>query len=1010
MSDDDESNFIVITPIKEFPMANIQPMSVTLSYPILVIVVAADQIITWNFDTKVKKTLSRQLTYMDSVVLCSAISEDHLSIATGHCDSKGGEIVIWSMTTGKEFVSARTFHAVSNITFGKLSAEIYHSNPEGILFCSTITSMFRMIKISPPKEKYNFHSPLTALVCHKDYLYTSSSNGQIVFRLPSTDFSTYWTDEEAATCFCFCQVDGKTYLARAMNRNVVVSTIDRKDCKKYQFSKTPSSISILGEDSILVLFAGMCEMITKDRHFKKDVPKGFSLTFNDKIYICGQELLQLSLASVEQRVLSYCNEGNWEAALSAITSPEDVPNLTKLLDNFVASDKFDTHLLFTTVERLSIIDYICLMLFKEKKEQILKAFLAEKITKWPLNVDFIKELINITPDEATITEFIRSIEINLDWIYQLAELCFNKRYIDLLNLFAHDYKGDYFSQLLIAQFNNNYDKIRYLLNEIYFGQLSDNRAKMDGISFLKIADLPKIISFDPNHSDMLFRAIVSFAQTKGFGISPVINRIIEALEYDSIIWSFISPYIVVNQMKISFNVIPNIENHIFFSKTDMVERENLFKMLLQTYQITNYQVYLPMSRQCGFKNCEYIIIALMHDIDELIYYLVQHEATSFANELHQVIIDHSAMKEALRNKCKIFMSINPDEFCEEILHLNDLTTIHEICELLCRSKNYYWHLLSRIMLDQEFQENAKDEEITEYLNFLCKYSPNEVYSTLKALSNHLNELSPILQVCQDHGIVDATLYLCDLQHDKKRAIEFGKAALESALMTGDDEMSQVVVGHICTYLSSTNRHDDKNDVWLQFLEVFQMPMFANLENAEKLQSIVNFLGQFMDSMIRDFETSTTISKKFVKLFSFLPFKIAKPMIIKFFKSIREKNDFGGTFVEIKKYEAIKRQNIRLRYLTSGCEYESRRCPQCNKLLGQGDAYASHCGHVFHMECAKSLWCPTCCVPFDLDPNYIGLTQKEVEPVQVVEAKVINPRPFNPSIGSNIVRLQNSVVV
>ena len=320
--------------------------------------------------------------------------------------------------------------------------------------------------------------------------------------------------------------------------------------------------------------------------------------------------------------------------------------------------------------------------------------------------------------------------------------------------------------------------------------------------------------------------------------------------------------------------------------------------------------------------------------------------------------------------------------------MNSTDMIHSICKSLENNKTLLWHFMKRVFSDTKFTNSSTSQEIVSYISFLADYKPDDVYSALKSFINI--PLDKVIKICQEHGIVDATLYLFGLLHDFDGALRFGKEALLTSLM---ENQNSRIVFQICDYLSSSSSifstsQEDQVNVWFEYLSSFQIPIFTYYyyysndknskprendndndddddnneevdENGEKLEAIIDLLVKFLDSMIRNIDDSKAVIDKFIELFAFLPFKVARPIVTKIFHSIREKNLFSGTLVQIQKNEAVSVQMQRISEMTRGVEYDGIRCGFCGRLLGQSDVVALHCGHVFHDKCAKSGWCKIC---------------------------------------------------
>ncbi|OHT07816.1 hypothetical protein TRFO_23854 [Tritrichomonas foetus] len=952
---EEESNFILITKINEFPMNEIVPMSVAYSYPFIAIVTAPTEILLFNLETRITSKLERKTIYTESVVLCSVISDDKSFIATGHNDSYGGEVVLWSLSSLTEVFSFRLNEGVSQVQFGLTSDSILHSDSMGVLTLSTITTKF-FKKVVTHQVFRDFGSPLVTMAVHKRHLFTSSSNLTQCFTLDFFKDNEVWRESEPSNCFAFLDTPNENYVARGVGHDVIVTTLNGKNPHTYEFSRTPNVISFIDLNTILVLFAGNCEMIRENIRFHRKVPPGIALALSDRIFIAGQDLLQLSLASVEQRVDHYITENEWGKAFEQISSAKEIPNIYDFFNKFINSNSFDPEILFKNVDRLQKTDFIIDCKFTEKNELILNAFAESDYIKWNLTEKFIEKLISEVKDDDKLSGFLMKIEINRRWLPNIYQLLLKRNMLSTVSQLALVYSCDYFVNLLIAHYQENFCEIHRLLDILL---MSEKLSPQSAISYLESVDLTYFVAFNKENAIKILSFAFDYLINHRLSCQILVNKVIPAIDKDDEdAWKKLVTLVTTKSVLIQEDLIPYIENYVYASNCDKTTRGDLLVYLLASSQITDTQRALDLVRNSGLQSCELAIIISIHDVDEYFSYIVDNKKSSFRSDLYKVVKDTSELKKIYIEKAHLLMSVNPDEFCEEVVKLENVQMIHEIYDILSKNKVLTWHFMKRVFCRPEFTESATSEEVLTYITFLARYNPSGVYSALKAFHNI--PLDQMLEICKKHGIVDATLYLCGLSYDFDGALKFGTAALETSLM---ENQSSLIVSQICNYLTSTYQ-EDKITVWLKFLATFQIPIYVyycdpEKASPEKLEPILELLGVFLDSMIRDLDSATIVATKFIDMFSFLPFQVARSIITRFFKSIREKNQFSGTLVQIEKFEAVNIQMNRLQDLAQGKEYDGIRCANCGKLLGQSDAVAYHCGHVFHAQCSTSGWCKIC---------------------------------------------------
>jgi hypothetical protein len=389
----------------------------------------------------------------------------------------------------------------------------------------------------------------------------------------------------------------------------------------------------------------------------------------------------------------------------------------------------------------------------------------------------------------------------------------------------------------------------------------------------------------------------------------------------------------------------------------------------------------------------------MKDPEQFLTFLISNRIKSFRDELRQVLSDPPSLKAFLLSHARLLFSLNPDEFVDELWAINEMALVHQVASLFEKESSLSWHFLKRIFVrDQYAAQLATETEMVDYVTFLCQYHPSTVFATLVEFREI--PVAQILPVCQKYGIADATLYLCDLTQDLSSARDFGTVLLEYGLF---DNRAEAVLEQICAFFARRKEREGKTELWLSFMESFRLPLFAAQNDDEKLAPLLRNLDFFLERMILDVDSAVTVARGFSETFAFLPFRIARPHIVGIINAIRRKNEFMGNLVDIVKFEAVEKQLGRMKSLASGVAFDARSCPKCGKVLGQGAAFASRCGHVFHDGCTRDGHCPVCGIEF-YGATPIAQQQEAAAPSHSEPPKRA-PKPLSsPMIGSGIVSL------
>jgi hypothetical protein len=246
--------------------------------------------------------------------------------------------------------------------------------------------------------------------------------------------------------------------------------------------------------------------------------------------------------------------------------------------------------------------------------------------------------------------------------------------------------------------------------------------------------------------------------------------------------------------------------------------------------------------------------------------------------------------------------------------------------------------------------------MTAFVALACRFRPGEVAEIVRGMAGV--PVRDVLPICEEFGIVDATLFLCELSKDMGRAREVGFRELEQALFRGE---AMPVCEQIFSFF--VDKKDGKTELWEHFLGAFALPLFAAMEDQKKLGVVVDVLRIFLKKMIGDVESAKTVARAFADQFAFVPFRIARLLIFDIFRAIREKVEFAGALADVVRAEAVDAQAARMRELAAGVKCDAVRCPRCGKMLGQGAAVAAGCGHVFHKACATERHCEKCNADF-----------------------------------------------
>jgi hypothetical protein len=966
-----DSNFLVVREVEGQPFQDSSPMSIALTGNLLSAAISSSHIRVFNFATRESVDLTRPTCPNGSVVLCASISPDLAHVVTGHSDDFGGEIVIWPMSRSDPWQISLP-SGVRKVCFGVSPTEVIFTDLAGAIFSAEIPTrqprFFRKQVSIPVTQRRDMEHPVNAMAVYHgkssaSLLFVSTQGGTFGLRLKTGGLEVEWSDALVSLCFAFHA--GETpILARGVGHDVLLSDFGGVGQRRFEFSETPSTISVINPDTVLVLFGASCEMRRMKaggeiESFAKTVQRGQSLADNDSIFIMKQEgtLFQLTLASVRDRIANYVEDRKWEDAFALISAPADVDNLFQLLDEYARSPECEPHLLFATLSRLHVTGYLVQGMISGNTQALLEAFVDAGITDWLLDMSFIGKIFDTIKDDARLTKFLTSVEINMAWQHEFLLLALDRGLYDVVVHYIRTYRCDSYAQLLIAFFMEKWDEVHQTVHGFLAGPPIPQGLFQDTLRIFERFSLTGFIDSDPPHAERVLGTMLDVMLKDGRSVDLLLTSIVRSIGPESSLWPGIVVLIKQYGLNINGAALPNVEGFIFFRPPPIkAEQVELLQFLLEHGQIQPSDECLDLVRSCGLRDCERTIIRLMKSPQEFLQYLITYRVTSFRDEMRSVLPDSDVLKSFIVNNAQLLFTLNPGEFVDELWLLGDMSVVHRIADVFQSDISLSWHFFRRIFQNLNFRQVATDREMVTVLTLLSRFRPTEVMALAQELTRV--PVLEVLPICKEFGIVDATLYLCELSKDMDTAREFGFRALEYHLFEGT---ALPICEQIFTFLKG--KRDNQADLWLHFLGAFALPLFAALEDNSKLQTVIATLRIFLRGMVADVESAKTVAQGFSQSLAFLPFRLARPLIIDIFRAIREKNEFSGALAEVVRSEAVSAQLSRVGSLAAGVVCEALKCGKCGRMLGEGSAVAAPCGHVFHEKCAADRCCPKCASSF-----------------------------------------------
>ena len=926
------ANFLNVKKLTEFNIGDQDPMTLSVSYPLCVLSFSASHIVVYDVSNFTILHIRADVNNEHAAVVCADISPDKGFIVTGQSD---GQIIIWSIHSKSIVFTSQTQEPVVCIAFLN-SSTVVHSDSNGIVYTTQFSTKFFKKQITTTPIT-NLQEPLSCLATYKGAVYTSTSTMTNVFEISPT-FRILWCDTKASLLFSFLNDS----MARVVGHTVEIMSMKGELLRMVDFSFTPVSVAIVDATTTLALFNGSCELAIGSKRFKRSAPQGLSKSSTDKIFVVGNGSFNIvTLASVKDRVDSLVKDGNWTDAFAQIDTAQDIPNLLDLFIQYSKTENFDARVLFSTAERLNCREMITSLPFGEMNAMIVENIVS--LTKmWPLNRKLIKHILeSSTISNEAKTKFILNSPLMLCFADQIINESMSSNPI-LSYYICYSFTGDIKLALEIAFSYNLLQQIHESLNFALFKQPYNTQLVDVGIDFLCEKELKSIYEFDKQHMESLFEKAVSYKKR----IQDLFYSIVAIIPSTSTVWNLLSTLILSKEIKVSSSVFPYVYDFIVQSENQ--NRESVLELIIKEEQV-DLRLLLQCARAANLPNQEYAVIELLGDASELLFSLVRNKEKFFCMHLRMTITKD--LKRTLLIYCRQLIRINADEFATEMWATNDPEFIKTVSETLSSDHTLQWTFLKKVFQDEWYSSNADEQTTLQFIKYLSKYEPTNVYPELmKIKSIPYDKLLPIFT---ENGIFDASLYVCQMIGDLDKALAIAKNGLLDGLMIRSKE----VVEQTTNFLCSVDTRESEN-MWMECFTCFQLPLYAFKSDKEKMDETIELFSIFLKPMILVIDPAK-VSDKFSSLFSFIPFKIARPIINAFFKAIRERNEFAGTLSNIKKDEAIAAQMNYGRQIMRGKIIDADRCGKCHKLLGTSDAFAAKCGHVFHIECSTDGWCPIC---------------------------------------------------
>jgi hypothetical protein len=247
--------------------------------------------------------------------MCAALKPDCACIAIGHSSRTGGvfssspSLIPSAWTSGPGGFTEMRHHAPSS------------RGPGGR--CLTAPDLFR-------SETGDTFSPISAAT-------SRVSPTAAAFAFESRDGARIDISQNSHQDFSCSFIPN--LMAFAAGHSVVMADLDGKTRSVVEFNRTPTTVPVVDQNTILALLNGAGEIRTGPEGSSVSVPGGRPVAYQSLVFLVETKVWQARIACWSERVSHFPAQG-WEEACARIKAVNDVPNLENSPRQVIRSGQF----------------------------------------------------------------------------------------------------------------------------------------------------------------------------------------------------------------------------------------------------------------------------------------------------------------------------------------------------------------------------------------------------------------------------------------------------------------------------------------------------------------------------------------------------------------------------------------------------------------------------------------------------------------------------------------------
>jgi len=963
---EEDLSFVVV---RDLGYSGFRPTSVCMCYPVMVIV-ESDRVVCLDIESGT----SNEIEALGNDILCSSISNDKIHFSTGHAN---GNVSIWSIKSKSRIISFSFGDPIGKIAFGCDKNTVFHTNSSGVVTMSVMTS-YIVKKVFSNRVIHTFDAPLTTLATHHDYLFVSSTDGTIAFKIKDT-ISVAFSDSYVARSFSFLNSE---LVARGVDQSVILSDFVGNLYRIINFSYTPQHISLMSSDIVYILFDGFCELSAGGKRCRREIVKGKPVVHESTLYIVNQSIYCITLSPIEDRIMSYIKSDNWDKALSMLDKNIDKDWTEFILNQYFESPSFSPFTIINTVDRIDFSNYITDFKFPEiYLKDIMYSFVSSNIKQWALNHDFIKSLCLIIDDLGLLTSFLERIDIHYSWLAFLIDFLISKHCFESLEFILNKYVYDEQLKLVVFAMNQKWELCLRIVQSMLI-------EKQKLIESLFQIDIYEFIDISGDRINESLCELLNYTNDIDF-----LEYLIHNTPLNSTLWI---PLInKVKQLKYEQLYVTNLLDFISYGKDDLKEfREEILVWLFDIGLVQSLPNLSIIAESLGFNKFLSVLVLRTKSVPELITFLLSTNQTTFIYYFTEFGFESEVLCLVLKKYSLELMFVNIDEFVSVVLRLSSRK---DLFDPLVTHLKENWQFMKCLFGHNLVYELVEDDIILGYIRMNCMYAPCEVVKILKqSVSLPIQET---LEILRYYGNIEGMLYIYNLQNDENGIQCLIKAIIEDCIVLGSSE------SNINQIMASLSEYRISIATWLSFIGSLRFFVHMN-DQTDRLY----YINKIIFSQMLKIVAPKEIMSKIIEILSPYPLSHIKPIINSFIECFnREKEEKQFLESVQKKHNTLIQANLIIEE-NNGRIVDSSKCIYCNQRITNESFVVFPCNHAIHQRCNNS-WCPKCNKTFEkseyntIDQHfdiYDRLVSIHRIPMQQKPKKVernIKPKPLEtPKIG------------